>query len=254
MEKPIGVPGDFGMLGKILGNPMEGYSAYDRIFNSWILKCGAADAYRNRVNLLSREICCSVNAAMAEGRRTSILSMASGVAYEVQRYIENPIEGGEVNFTLVDFSSETLAEAERQYRMLGRYPDGISLELHRSSVLDLANVARGGATEPDVGGYEPESEYDLVYCAGLFDYLSDRLIARVTKYLFSLVRPGGKVVVSNYTDLNPIKAWMTMVMDWELIYRSASDFEEIMKKSLPEANILIETDNAGVEVYALIRN
>lgn len=250
VEKPIGVPGDYGMLGQILGNPLEGYSAYGRIFNSWILECGAASAYRNRVGLLHREIESAVRKAGNDGRKAEILSMASGVAYEVQRYIESPVEEQAADFVLVDFSPETLEEARRQYRTLGVFPEGVKVELHQSSVIDLANATRQVSGE----GYKPESKYDLVYCAGLFDYLSDRLVARVTAYLFGLLRPGGKLVVSNYTVENPIIAWMTMVMDWELIYRSKEDFGKLIKSALPEQSVELETDSDGVEVYALITN
>ena len=250
VEKPIGVPGDYGMLGQILGNPLEGYSVYDRVFNSWILGCGAAAAYRNRVNLLHREIVASVGKASSEGHKAEILSMASGVAYEVQRYIESPDQGKDVDFVLVDFSPETLEEAQRQYRTYGAFPEGVNVELHQSSVIDLANASRQVKGE----GYRPGSKYDLVYCAGLFDYLSDRLVTKVSQYLFGLLRPGGKLVLSNYTTNNPIIAWMTLVMDWELIYRSEEDFGDLIQTALPDHRVELETDEGGVEVYALVTN
>lgn len=254
VERPIGVPGDYGMLGQILGNPQEGFTIYDRIVNSWILSCGAASAYRYRVSLLHREIVDTVRECANEQRTTKILSMASGVAYEIQRFIQNPPGMGEVEFTMVDFSALTLDEAKRQYANLGRYPAGISVRMEHSSVIELANRSRQGtgASVPD-DGFVPEMDYDLVYCAGLFDYLSDRLIASVVAYLFSLLRPGGKVVISNFSTKNPIRSWMTYVMDWKLIYRSEEGFTELIRNAVPAGKIQIETDEDGVEVYAVVR-
>lgn len=255
VERPIGVPGDFGMLGQILGNPLEGYDLYGRVLNSWILSCGAASAYRYRVELLHREIVGTVErVCTTESRPAKILSMASGVAYEIQRFIEHPPEIHEADFTLVDFSEVTLNEARRQYSLLGELPDGTKIDLHRSSVIDLANRSRG----LDVGGAEesfvPEEDYDLVYCAGLFDYLSDRLIIRVTRYLFGLLGENGKLVVSNFTFNNPIRSWMTYVMDWELIYRSEEQFEALVLQAVGEqARMERETDPDGVEAYVLVR-
>tara|TARA_R110000850_G_scaffold8950_11_gene32961 strand:+ start:3248 stop:5212 length:1965 start_codon:yes stop_codon:yes gene_type:complete len=252
VEKPIGVPGDFGMLGQILGNPLEGNSLYDRLFNSWILGCGAADAYRYRVDLLYRESRLSIEQCRQEGRKAKILSIASGVAYEVQRYIENPIEGSQVDFTMVDFSEDTLEEARRQYGALGSLPDGVEISMHQSSVIDLANRSRGVAGSQSEGSYSPDSDYDVVYCTGLFDYLSDRLIVKVISYLHGLLAPGGKLIVSNYTTENPIKSWMTLVMDWQLIYRSEAAFGELVTRAVPNAPHVLEIDRGGVEVYAIV--
>jgi extracellular factor (EF) 3-hydroxypalmitic acid methyl ester biosynthesis protein len=252
VERPIGVPGDYGMLGQILGNPLEGYTVYDRIVNAWILSCGAASAYRYRVNLLYREIVRTVRECSAVGRKAKILSMASGVAYEIQRYVQEPDHEGEVDFTMVDFSHVTLEEAERQYASLGAYPEGVGVTMAQSSVIDLANQSRSrGGTVTGVM-YEPDEDFDLVYCAGLFDYLSDRLIRKVIGYLYGRLRPGGRLVVSNFTVKNPIRSWMTYVMDWNLIYRSEEDFEELVRESVPEREVMIETDGDGVEVYALV--
>ncbi|MEX2580911.1 MAG: response regulator [Verrucomicrobiales bacterium] len=250
VERPLGVPGDFDMLGQILGNPLEGHSLYDRIVSSYILESGAANAYRYRVKLLLREIRRCVENCRAEGRRAKILSMASGVAYEVQQYVQDPLDDEGVDFTLVDFSEDTLEEARRQYAKLGKLPDNITLNMQQSSVIDLANRSRG-LLEEDDGRFVPDSDYDHVYCAGLFDYLSDRLIVRVIAYLHGILRPGGTLVVSNYTRDNPIKGYMTIVMDWELIYRTREEFTALVKRAVPGASFEIELDDDGAEVYAI---
>ncbi|MDF1823905.1 MAG: response regulator [Verrucomicrobiales bacterium] len=255
VERPIGVPGDFGMLGQILGNPLEGFSTYDRIVNSWILSCGAASAYRYRVDLLYREICNTVKLTEASKRPAKIMSMASGVAYEIQRFIESSPVGVEVDFQMVDFSTVTLAEAERQYSAYGDFPEGISVSMHQSSVIDLANRSRGFEANASEDGFTPDNDYDLIYCAGLFDYLSDRMVKKVTAYLFTLLRPGGTLVVSNFTVENPIRNWMTYVMDWELIYRTVDDFEAIARAATTgSGEVCIETDSDRVEVYAVIKS
>jgi len=255
VERPIGVPGDYGMLGQILSNPLEGYSPYDRVLNSWILASGAADAYRYRIALLEREIRNSVASCLSEKggpRPARILSMASGVAYEVQHYIRQPESVGEADFTLIDFSEDTLDEARRQFTFHGDLPEGVELRMRQSSVIDLANRSRGlggGASAPlSLDGY------DYTYCAGLYDYLSDRLVSRVSSYLYTTIHPGGLIALSNYTPQNPLKGLMTVVLDWELIYRDVEEFTRIVREALPpEAMIEIETDESGAEVYALAR-
>jgi len=253
VERPIGVPGDFGMLGQILGNPHEGYSLYDRVLNSWILKSGAADAYRYRVALLEREIRRCVVECRESERTASIMSMASGVAYEVQHYIRRPEAQGRVDFSLVDFSDDTLEEAKRQFDTHGPLPEGVALGLYQSSVIDLANRSRSIGGEAETG-FVQRDDYHHVYCAGLYDYLSDRLVKRVSGYLYGTLAPGGTLVLSNYTLKNPLKGLMTVVLDWELVYRTPEQFESLIRDELPADAILeIELDRASAEVYALVR-
>lgn len=253
VERPIGVPGDYGMLGQILGNPTEGHTIYDRIVNSWILSCGAASAYRHRVWLLHREIVAAAGRASEEQRAAKVLSMASGVAYEIQRVVQDPPPGPGIDFTMVDFSKTTLAEAERQFGLLGEYPEGISVEMTQSSVIDLANWSRKNGRDGAAERALLPSDHDLVYCAGLFDYLSDRLIEKVIVYLHGLLRPGGRLVVSNFSVKNPIRSWMTYVMDWKLIYRSEEEFRDLVARCASDSPFSIETDADGVEIYAILR-
>ncbi len=250
VERPIGIPGDFDMLGQILGKRFRGGSLFGRLINEWILSNPATDAYRHRVQILEDQTRRVVRNCRESGRSAKVLSMASGVAYEVQRYVQNPEDGCQVDFTLVDFSDETLAEARRQFEANGQ-PDGkeVSVAFEQSSVIELANNSRSSVARGS--GWVPDGKYDVVYCAGLFDYLSDRMIVSVTRYLNNLVAKGGVLVVCNYTNQNPFAQFMGLVLDWELIYRSENQLEELMQKAVGEGNFQLTTDKHGVEAYGI---
>ncbi len=249
VERPIGVPGDFDMLGQILGKRFRGGSLFGRLINEWILSNPATDAYRHRVQLLEDQTRRVVRNCSEAGRSAKVLSMASGVAYEVQRYVQNPEDGCQVDFTLVDFSDETLAEARRQFETLGEPVGEVSVSFEQSSVIELANNSRSSVAAGS--GWVPDGKYDVVYCAGLFDYLSDRMIVSVTRYLNTLVADGGVLVVCNYTTQNPFAHFMGLVLDWELIYRSENHLEDLMQKALGEGNFQLTTDKHGVEAYGI---
>ncbi len=36
--------------------------------------------------------------------------------------------------------------------------------------------------------------YDLIYCAGIFDYLSDRICKRLMNIFYSMLEPGGLLI------------------------------------------------------------
>ncbi|MEC5129119.1 response regulator [Verrucomicrobiales bacterium BCK34] len=252
IEQPIGVPGDYGVLGQILGHPYEGHTLFGRMLNAWVLTSHPAKAYRHRIDLLSKSIDDAVTASKSRNEKTNILSMGSGVAFEVQRYVTEKKGNEEIDFELVDFSTRTLQEAERRFINAQKIStlDHVNVMLKQSSVVELINGTRGGAsTSEQSGGLE--QKYDLVYCAGLYDYLSDRLCRSVTDYLYSLTKPGGKVLVSNYAPPNPLKNFMEYILDWELIHRSVDDFHTIMKKTGAKDSYHIETDATGTELYAI---
>ncbi len=252
IEQPIGVPGDYGVLGQILGHPYEGHTLFGRMLNAWVLTSHPAKAYRHRIDLLSKSIDEAVQSSNSRNEKTNILSMGSGVAFEVQRYVTERKGDEKVDFELVDFSTRTLQEAERRFTNAQKIStlDHVSVKLKQSSVVELINGTRSAASgSTQSGGLE--QKYDLVYCAGLYDYLSDRLCRSVTDYLYSLTKPGGKVLVSNYAPPNPLKNFMEYVLDWELIHRSVDDFHSIMKKTGAKDSYHIETDATGTELYAI---
>ena len=62
--------------------------------------------------------------------------------------------------------------------------------------------------------------YHFVYAAGLYDYLSDRVAARLTHIMFDMLAPGGRLLVANFAPRLPEVAYMETFMDWTLIYRT----------------------------------
>jgi hypothetical protein len=69
------------------------------------------------------------------------------------------------------------------------------------------------------------SDYDLVYAAGLYDYLERDVAARLTTTLFGMLRPGGRLLVANFAHGVRETAYMEAYMDWPLIYRDESDVD-----------------------------
>ena len=61
---------------------------------------------------------------------------------------------------------------------------------------------------------------DLVYSAGLYDYLTEPVGRRLTELLYSKLRPGGRLLVGNLTEM-PDSTWiMEFVVSWHLVYRT----------------------------------
>ncbi|HLL00888.1 MAG TPA: class I SAM-dependent methyltransferase [Myxococcaceae bacterium] len=70
---------------------------------------------------------------------------------------------------------------------------------------------------------------DGIYAAGLYDYLPRRVATQLTRILFSMLKPGGRLLLANYGDPLPdsdFKAYMEAFMDWWLIYRDEAEVEQ----------------------------
>jgi hypothetical protein len=59
---------------------------------------------------------------------------------------------------------------------------------------------------------------------GLLDYLTVRQAARLLDRLTLLLRPGGRLLLTNVSDLNPWRSFMEWIGDWTVYGRSQGDF------------------------------
>ncbi len=106
----------------------------------------------------------------------------------------------------------------------------------------------GGVVSTTVGSIKdvlsPDSndwgQFDFIYAAGLFDYLSDRLARRLTEAMFSKLLPGGKLWTANFLPSIPDVGYMESFMDWWLIYRDELAMRSLCN-SLPDDSAVVKS-------------
>jgi extracellular factor (EF) 3-hydroxypalmitic acid methyl ester biosynthesis protein len=111
------------------------------------------------------------------------------------------------------------------------------------SVHQILRSAAHGGTDDEL------SDYDIVYCAGLFDYLSQRVCQRLVELFCRLARPGGLVIVTNVAASNPRKACMEYLMEWNLIHRSIEEMNDLIPSGLPVKRAEVKADATGVNLF-----
>ena len=92
--------------------------------------------------------------------------------------------------------------------------------------------------------------HDLVYCAGLYDYLTDRVCTLLTRMFYGFVVPGGLVVATNVHPSNPVRHYMDFLVEWHLEYR---DVEQMLHLARELGTVRAHTDGTGVNVFVEIR-
>ena len=242
--KPLGYAGDYEMVNMILSNHWEGTNTYARIVNSYFLRNDTATAHRNRIAKLVSTLTQEAQRTAQEGRCFRVLNVGCGPAKEVDIFIQDTQRTNRCEFTLLDFNEETLAWAmDRINAHVNRTANDMQVTaVHRSihSLLKEASQRRND-TQP---------AYDMVYCAGLFDYLSDRICRRLVRLFYDWTTPGGLVLVTNVHRHNPVQGVMTHLADWHLILRDESDLSSLA----PElGSQKVYCEKTGVNVFLEIR-
>jgi extracellular factor (EF) 3-hydroxypalmitic acid methyl ester biosynthesis protein len=198
-------------------------------------------AHRNRLDYLVETLC---REARKRAGRTRVFNLACGPAVEVQRFLRHHEESELCEFDLLDFNGETLDYTREQLtealRAAGR---GTPLHFIQRSVNQILRAAAQG------GGNEDFGDYDLVYCAGLFDYLSQRVCKRLVELFCKMVKPGGLVIVTNVAATNPRKACMEYLMEWNLIHRSVAELEDLIPPGFPVTRTEVRADPTGVNLF-----
>lgn len=243
--KPLGYAGDYEMVNMMLQeSPSVGNTAYAQIVNELHTNVPACLAHRNRIDFLVDTLEHVADQVQEEMRICNILNVGCGPAVEVQRFIRKSELSEECVFTLMDFNEETLAYTteciDKAVAESGHKP---VINFLRRSIDDLLK---------DV---HEESEqilptYDLVYCAGLFDYFPDNICRKLVSLYYKWVKPGGQLVVTNVTPANPERYTQEHLLEWYLIYRD----EELMASLAPRGTKpVIELDSTGVNIFLTIR-
>ncbi len=250
--KPLNYPGDFEVMNFMLGNPFQGDSVYARVLNAFVVGRGAPAAYRFRVEFLEKRILDVVSRASTSQKKIKILSLGCGAAPEVRRALRSIGGDVEIEFTLLDFSDVTLNYTRQELtRSKADARHGIDFNLRVFSVqqmlasgLRLMNGRRNSGDD-----FLEANSFDLVYCAGLFDYLSDRVCARLLSIFKEIAVPGGAILASNFAPNNPDRAFMDYILDWRLICRNVDEMKSIVAESELDKNLRITKSPGDAEIF-----
>lgn len=240
--KPLGYAGDYEMVNQLLGDPRQGSSTYIELVNAVFIKSAVAQAHRNRVDILVDYLGRAIALAKSENRKVKILNIGCGPAAEIQQLIKIHKDLTNIEFTLMDFSAETLNYTRSKLDQAAKECNNVvNVKYIQESVHDLLKRNSRAAKIGD-------DTYDFIYCAGLFDYLSDKVCTRLIRYFLSKGKVGTQLLLTNVHSSNPEKHGMEHLLEWHLIYRDEAQMSKIMGEV--DASVHLFTDETGVNVFA----
>jgi extracellular factor (EF) 3-hydroxypalmitic acid methyl ester biosynthesis protein len=234
-EKPRGYAGDAVMMDYLYG--LYGYhdasaraSRIGREIFEWVRRTPTSESVR-----LRRQHVADLVDELAATRRPEVLAIAAGHLREVE--LSTAIASGRTGRVVaLDADADSLREIATRYGHLG-------IQTVKASVRDLL------ARKCSLG------RFDFVYASGLFDYLSDSTAAALTARMFELTKPGGRLLIPNFTPRCAEAGYMEAFMAWHLIYRDEFDMTKLVEPIPPQriASYDIYSDRTGSIVYLLVR-
>lgn len=246
--KPLGYAGDYEMVNMILRDPHEGSSLFAKMLNVWLLAQPSAEAHRNRVKYLANMLDTEVGRIAATGRKARILNLGCGPAGEIQSFLTHSPVADHAEFSLLDFNDETLDYARKVLESLRqRHHRGTVLDFEKRSVHQILKDSSRRVELP------PDRQYDLIYCAGLFDYLSDRVCKRLMDHFYDLLGPGGLLVATNVDSSNPNRNSMDFILEWHLTYRDKMEMARLAPSAAPTEHCLVKADPTQVNIFLEVR-
>ena len=240
--KPQGYAGDFLTIAMVYENNYVGNSIFSKLMHKHPIETVAAKAVRSRRRMICTELAHAAR-LVPPGRKTHIVSIACGPFCEIEDILDSPQKSRELQFTLLDQDPDALAAAANSIHRRER-------ELHTKADFKLLNesvrtLIRYDDLEDRIG------RANFIYSLGLYDYLTDRIAAALTKTLYELLEPGGVLMLGNFHVNNPTRVYMEYWMDWVLYYRNTAEFQE-MAADLPGAKTEIKFEETGSHMFLVI--
>ena len=246
-QKPLGYAGDYEMVNMILRDPFEGASLFAKVVNVCFLSNPPAQAHRNRITELTARLHEEVGRVAATGRPARIFNLGCGPAREVQDFLRKDPLSDHAEFMLMDFEDESLRHTGQILADLKQQHGRITqVTVVKKSV---NQILKDGMRSKEGTG----AVYDFVYCAGLFDYMSDRICKKLMNIFYQMLAPGGLLLATNVDAAKPFRHSMEYLLEWHLICRDRRQLLELMPEGAPPECGTVFTDTTGVNVFVEVR-
>jgi extracellular factor (EF) 3-hydroxypalmitic acid methyl ester biosynthesis protein len=227
-RKPYGYPGDFALIDHIYQfyyNEDRRYRKWDDIFQNQ----PAVNAVRNRKEYFIKQL----KIIKTQNKRDiNVLILGSGPATDVNEFLTDYPDRN-ISFDLLDFDQCAIDFSMKKNE-----------KFNKQISYKRINVLR----------FKPYKMYDLIWSAGLFDYFKDKHFVYLLQKYMSCLAEDGEFVISNFSNENPTRKIMEIMLDWFLNHRSKSDLQNIaLEAGIDKKMVKIDTEPLGINLFLRIR-
>jgi extracellular factor (EF) 3-hydroxypalmitic acid methyl ester biosynthesis protein len=225
-HKPHGYAGDFEIIDKIyteFKSEDENFRRWDEFFHAQEASC----AVRNRKTFFLN----ALNFHTHNKGHIRVLDVGSGPGRDIFEYFNNYPQST-AYFDCIDHDKKAIAFASN---LCSKYLEQITF------------------INENIFKFRSAQKYDMVWSAGLFDYLNDKLFIFLLKKLYSFLKPGGFLYVGNFSVYNPTKTYMEIFGDWHLIHRTKEQLNNLaLQAGIDQVNITILSEPLKINLFLQI--
>jgi extracellular factor (EF) 3-hydroxypalmitic acid methyl ester biosynthesis protein len=247
--KPLGYAGDYEMVNMMLRDPWEGSTLFAKVLNVFFLSTPPVVAHRNRVKYLVDMLINEALRVQRCGRKElRVFNLGCGPAKEVVDFIARSDLSQHADFTLLDLSEEALSYARQTL-------EEEKQKQHRTTTIQTLKKSIGQFIKETAkpGFRSLVGAYDVVYCAGLFDYLPDHVCRKLMEIGRGMLAPGGLMMCSNVAGAHPSRGWMEYAVDWHLVYRDSQDMAKLAPAGAGPEDAVVKVEETGVNYLLEVR-
>jgi|GEM_PF-6375106 len=244
-DKPLGYAGDYGLMVMLYEYKDLGDNIFDKFYHRITCNEPAALANMNRVEYLSEKIIDFCNTTDKE--EIKISSIACGPAKEIELFLQkslHKLNNKKITINCFDQEGSSLSYSKRRTSQILKDNNDIKVYYYQSDA--IIGVIRKGAVSKEVEGS------DIIICAGLFDYLSDRVSKKLISAYHRLLSKDGIALIGNVSNQNPSEFHMSYLGDWNLILRSKEDLVELCSE-LEDSNKKISVHGEELDLNLFLK-
>ena len=235
-ENKEGYCGDFMALEAVYNNKplskgLGGY--YDRDF----LRSPYAVALRSRNNKIGEMLREYIN---RNDRKLTIniLNLACGSCREIMALAGTLESKSSLSFICIDGDSEALRFARSLFKKL---PADISAYCLKKNVTEMEKVEKG---------LKGLGWQDLIYSAGLMDYLPDKILKEWLQFFSRDLSKGGQFIVTHQNrEKNLPPLFPEWFCGWNFVSRSKDEFIALLRAALPGFSLDVAGDEFSYIYY-----
>lgn len=238
--KPKGYAGDFYMIELIYRNIPEGDGKIGELVDAWALRQVAAKAVRFRRGLLCRLLDRFCLERVERDEPIRILNLACGPSRELFDLLSTCHYSDRIEAVCVDIDQEALQFADK-IGDTGRQKAKV-----RFMNENVLKWALGRARHE----FQPQ---DIIYSSGLCDYLDERFLKALIRRCHEQLKPGGVLIIGNFSPANPDRYLMDQLLYWRLIHRDDEDMRCVFAETSFGSNVELFAEEQGVNLFAIGR-
>lgn len=244
LRKPRGYAGDYEMMNQIYRSNFEGRTFFEMLMHRYGVMESSSQSVKYRRDYLVNKIF----SLSKDKKQFSFCSMACGPAKEVIKFLQevDVEESSKYTIVLLDQDVEALLNAKRNIyeQVLSR---NLKCQIHFLPI----SVKQVLEQHEDVNAIS-QMQFDLIYTAGLYDYLAQPVAQLLTRHLLTWLKPGSEMIIGNFHPGNPTKTISELVADWKLIHRNEEEMMNIVSlEKIKSAQL--HKDKEGIDLFLEIK-